>query len=107
MEVQLKEKKRKKPAKTTAPAVIRVSKETRQRMDDYLASLKKVKPDKLIMLALSLVQAEHLQQLQESSLSEFDRFKRAYTAYVAQNGPITEDKYFGLYVAGRGQVNAP
>ena len=105
METQSIEKKSKN-SKTSAHAVIRVGKETSRRLAAELAKVNKkdfgkhVRLDELVALAISLVRPEHLQKLQEGSLSNRDRLERDYRAYVALHGAITQDAYLGKRMTG-------
>lgn len=99
--------KKSKGSKAPAYAIIRVSRETRKRLMSDLARVNKkdfgrtVRADGLLSVALSLLQPEHLQQLQEASLSNQDRLERDYRAYVAKHGAMSKDDYLGLRLAGQ------
>lgn len=68
---------------------IRIRRETRKRLLTELAKAnkkdfgKKVRMDEYIALALSLIKPEHIESLQESSLTHADRFERDYRTYIA------------------------
>ena len=105
METNSTEKKAK-VVKPSAHSAIRVRKETRKRVLADLARAnkkdfgKKVRVDELIALAVSLVTPEHIQQLQEGSLSNADRLERDYRAYVAEHGHVSKDVYLGKRLSG-------
>lgn len=98
-----------KSIKTKAPNVstvgLRVKRETKRRVMQDLAKInkkdfgKRIKADDLIGLALGLVQEQHLNQLQESSLSNSDRLTLQHRAYVRQHGNITKDDFLGLVLS--------
>ncbi len=98
-----------KKSKSSRPpdhSTVRVSRETRKRLLSDLAKVNKkdfgklVRADALLTFALSFVRPEHLQQLQEESLSHRDRLDRDYQAYAAKHGPITTDEYLGRRLRG-------
>lgn len=100
-------KKESKPAvRKTVYASIRVAKETARSLQLQLAQVnkkdygKRIKPDQLIALALGLIKPEHVTQLQETSLSNQDRFERDYSAYIAEHGKITKDEFLGKLMKG-------
>ena len=98
--------KKSKSAKPSAHAALRVRKETRKRVLADLARInkkdfgKKVHADEYLSLAVSLVQPEHIQKLQEGSLSNADRLERDYREYVAANGHVSKDVYLGKRLSG-------
>lgn len=102
--------KKSKALKPSAYASLRVKKETRKKaMSDLAKANKKdfgrrVRMDEYVSLALSLVTPEHLVSLQESSLTNKDRFEREYRDYVTQHGPIQKDAYLGKRL--RGEIQA-
>ena len=61
---------------------------------------RKVIIDDYLKLAVSLITSEHLKQLQEASLSHFDRFEITYYKYVKQHGSISKDAYMGAIMRG-------
>lgn len=78
---------------------LRVRKETKKRILAELGSLNKkefgkpITPDQYVALAISLLRPEHLQQLQEQSLTARDRFEQRYQAHCAQNGKVSKDEF--------------
>lgn len=105
MEINSNEKKPK-SAKPSAHGAIRVRKETRKRVLSELARInkkdfgKKVRVDEYLSLAVSLVTSEHIQKLQEGSLSNADRLERDYKTYFAEHGFISKDVYLGKRLSG-------
>ncbi len=85
---------------------VRVSKETRRRILLDLARLNKkehgrrIKPEDLIALALTLLEPRHYLQLVESTLSNADRLERRYLDYVKKHGHITKDAFLGSLLSG-------
>lgn len=65
---------------------------------------KRVRPDAVIDLALSFVGASEIERLQQSSMSNADRFEAAYLSYAAKDKAITKDAFMGMLLAG--MVNA-
>ena len=86
---------------------IRVKQETKRKIDDLLERInkkdigRKVRSDELVLMALSLVESEHIKQLRENSLTNADRFELAYRRYSAKNKSISKDTYLGLVMAGK------
>lgn len=64
---------------------------------------RKVKDTDIIALALSLVEPQHILQLQEATLSEEDRLNMAHENYQKNNGKITRDQFIGKLM--RGEIN--
>lgn len=62
-----------------------------------------IRDTEIIALSLSLVGADHVQKLQESTLSEKDRLHIAHENYVKEHGKITLDQFIGLLI--RGQIS--
>ncbi|MBO9668533.1 MAG: hypothetical protein J7501_17175 [Bdellovibrio sp.] len=52
----------------------------------------------LIQLGLSLIEAKHLDELKEKSLSEKDRLSLAHEEYQKTNGKITLDQFIGKLI---------
>lgn len=94
-------------AKEKEFASVRVKTETRDRVLAVVDRLnkkelgRKVIPNDVIGIALTLLKPEHYEEIQDSTLSNFDRFDREYQAYVGQHGPITKDEYFGKILNGK------
>lgn len=106
MDNQSTDKKQKAASKPSAYAALRVKKETRRRVLQTLQQVnkkdfgRKVRADQVIALGQSLLRPEHLQSLQESSLSHSDRLERDYRAYVTKHGAISKDEYLGRRLSG-------
>lgn len=62
-----------------------------------------IRDTEIISLSLGLISSEHIQKLQESTLSEKDRLHIAHEDYVKENGKITLDQFIGLLI--RGQIS--
>lgn len=62
-----------------------------------------IRDSEIIALSLSLVNSDHVQKLQESTLSEKDRLHLAHEDYVKEHGKITLDQFIGLLI--RGQIS--
>ena len=79
----------------------------------FLASLKdkankknygrKIKDAEIICKALGLVESQHIQELQETTLSEKDRLHIAHDDFQKKNGKITLDQFIGKLL--KGQIN--
>lgn len=61
---------------------------------------RKVKDSEILAKALSLVDAHHLQELQDATLNEKDRLHMAHENFVKQNGKITLDQFIGKLLKG-------
>lgn len=92
-----------KPVKKAATASsLRVKPETRKRFLSELAKVnkksygRKVRADQLLSLLLTLVRPEHIQQLQQGSLSNSDRLEMRYREHVKKFGPVSKDEFLGL-----------
>lgn len=92
-----------KSMKKIAPASsLRVKPETRKRFLSELAKAnrksygRKVRADQLLSLLLTLLRPEHLQQLQQGSLSNADRLEMRYREHVKKFGPTSKDEFLGL-----------
>lgn len=64
---------------------------------------RKVRDSEIIGLGLSLVSAEHIQHLQNQTLSEKDRLHLAHEEYQKANGKLTLDQFIGKLI--RGEIN--
>ena len=62
---------------------------------------KKVRPDALVELALSLVGVKEIEILRHSSMTNADRLEEAYRAYAAKADGISKDEFLGLLLAGK------
>ncbi|MBI2712252.1 MAG: hypothetical protein HYX41_05245 [Bdellovibrio sp.] len=95
-----------KPQKPTKNVSLRVRKETRRKIIAELARINRKalgRPlyiDDFLAFAISLISPEHIEKLQESSLSNADRLERDYRAYITQIGPISKDEYLGKRLNG-------
>lgn len=92
-----------KPTKKAAAASsLRVKPETRKRFLSELTKVnkksygRKVRADQLLSLLLTLLRPEHLQQLQQGSLSNADRLEMKYREHVKKFGPVSKDEFLGL-----------
>lgn len=92
-----------KPTKKAAIASsLRVKPETRKRFLSELTKVnkksygRKVRADQLLSLLLTLLRPEHLQQLQQGSLSNADRLEMRYREHVKKFGPVSKDEFLGL-----------
>lgn len=106
METKQESKTFKSKNQTTSTTPIRVKRETRKKILQELAKAnkkdfgRKVRADDLIALALSFVRAEHIEQLQDATLSNADRLDRRYREFVAQHGHISKDVFLGKLLSG-------
>lgn len=92
-----------KSAKKVANASsLRVKPETRKRFLTELVKAnkksygRKVRADQLLSLLLTLLRPEHIQQLQQGSLSNADRLEMRYREHVKKFGPTSKDEFLGL-----------
>lgn len=105
METNLIEK-RPKVSKSTSYTTIHTRKETKKKIAADLGKINKkdfgrtIRADEYLALAVSLITPEHIQRLQDSSLSNSDRLERDYRTYVAQFGHISKDSYLGKRLSG-------
>jgi hypothetical protein len=85
---------------------LRVRRETKKMILSELANLNKkesgrpITPDQYVSLAVSLIRPEHLQQLQDQSLTARDRFRRRYQEYCQQHGKVSEDEFLETLLGG-------
>ena len=83
---------------------IRVKRATFEKMTGLLAKVnqkelgRRVRSDDLIGFALALVTEAHVKELQDSSLSNHDRFEAMYKDHVAKKGSISKDAYLGMFL---------
>lgn len=56
---------------------------------------RKVRDSEIIGRALSLLEQQHIKELQEATLSERDRLGMAHEEYVKEHGKITLDEFIG------------
>ena len=62
-----------------------------------------IRDTEIISLSLGLIGTDHIQRLQESTLTEKDRLHIAHEDYVKENGKITLDQFIGLLI--RNQIS--
>lgn len=109
----LESKNKTKSKSETTHSLIRISSETRKKLQNRIEEInqkdfgKNVRTDELISLALDLVRKEHIERLQQSSLSNHERMDREYKAYIAKHGPISKDEYLGMLLKGSASVLTP
>lgn len=65
---------------------------------------RKIRDVEIIAKALSLVEAKHLTELQEGTLSEKDRLHIAHEDFVKQHGKITLDQFIGRLLKGEVRI---
>ncbi|MGK5088159.1 hypothetical protein WDW86_11425 [Bdellovibrionota bacterium FG-2] len=100
------EKKTKALPKRPSYASIRVRRETHRQIESHIEKINKkdlgrrIRAEEFLALALSLITPQHLEQLQEASLTNGDRLERDLRAYTAENGPISRDEYLGKRLTG-------
>lgn len=99
------------PKKVTASS-LRVKPETRKR---FLAELskankksfgRKVRADQLLSLLMTFIKPEHIQKLQQESLSNADRLEMRFREHIKKFGPISKDEYLGLLMTTEGSKSA-
>lgn len=64
---------------------------------------RKIKDAEIIAKALSLMESQHIQDLQEMTLSEKDRLHIAHDDFQKKNGKISLDQFIGKLL--KGQIN--
>ena len=93
-------------AKEKEFASVRVKTETRDRVLAVVDRLnekelgRKVIPDDVIALAVTLLKSEHLEQIQGATLSNFDRLESDYREFVRKNPGVSKDEYLGKRISG-------
>lgn len=98
--------KKAKPVRPSRNTSLRVLKDTKKRILGELVRVnrkdlgRKVRIDDYLMVALDLMAPEHIQKLQEATLSNADRFERDYRKYIAEFGSISKDEYLGKRLSG-------
>lgn len=65
---------------------------------------RKVRDSEVISLGLSLINMDHIQILQNQTLSEKDRLHMAHEDYQKANGKITIDQFIGKLLKGEVSV---
>ena len=66
---------------------------------------KRVRADQLVRLGLSLIRAEHLQELQQLSMSNGDRLEALFRTYAEKKKSMTKDEFLGLLLQGKLQID--
>jgi hypothetical protein len=61
---------------------------------------RKIRDWEIIGKALSLLEPQHLQELQEATLSEKDRLHLAHEEFMKQHGKLTLDQFIGRLLKG-------
>ena len=93
-------------SKDVSTTPIRVKRETRKKILQELVKANKkdfgrnLRADELIALAVTLLQPEHIRQLQEGTLSNGDRLERQFKGFVAKHGTMSKDAFLGKLLAG-------
>ncbi len=64
---------------------------------------RKVRDSEVIAKGLSLIEQQHLVELQEITLSEKDRLYMAHEEYSKQNGKVSLDQFIGRLL--KGEIN--
>ena len=86
-------------------AGIRVSKETRRELIRLVDKInkkqfgRKVKASEVIATCIKLISEKEIEILQQSTLSNADKFEMEYRDYIRENGAISKDDYFGKVIA--------
>ncbi|HEX7676320.1 MAG TPA: hypothetical protein VF412_19250 [Bdellovibrio sp.] len=89
-------------SKKATSANLRVKIETRKRLLSELAKInkksfgRKVRVDQILNLLLDLLKQEHIQKLQDGSLSNADRIEMSYRDYIKKNGNVSKDEFLGI-----------
>ena len=88
---------------------IRVKKETKKKIQLLLLTVnkkdfgRKIKPDDLLAIAISLISQEHISKLQESSFSNKDRLEMQFKAFQSTNRKVSKDEFIGLLLSGKNE----
>lgn len=91
----------------------RLRQPTADRVKEFVTRLnekefgRRVTPDEIISLALSLLTPEHLQGLQNATLSNNDRIEIEFRNYCKASGNISKDEFLGLIIKGVVKLDAP
>ena len=92
-------------SKKVTASNLRVKAETRKRILNELAKVNKksfgrtVRPDHLLNLLLNLLKPEHIQKLQDESLSNADRLEIKFREHQKVHGVISKDEFLGRLLA--------
>lgn len=87
-------------------APVRLRKPTYKKLQRFVAKAnakkdgKRITADQVINLSLDMLTDEHIDKLQQQSLSAQDWFERGYRAYCKENNKISRDEYFRKVLAG-------
>ncbi|MGK5083115.1 hypothetical protein WDW37_07390 [Bdellovibrionota bacterium FG-1] len=106
METTVANKKEQKAAKKSTHVAIRVEKTTGRLVQQILDQInkkdfgKRVGADAVIAIAIGRVTQGDILGIQETSLSNKDRFERDFARYVAKHGKISRDEYLGKRLNG-------
>ncbi len=86
---------------------LRVKQATRRKLQKILDAVnkkdfgKRVRPDAVIDLALSLVGPAEIEKLRQASMSNADRLDVAYRSFAAKQAGTSRDEFLGLLLAGK------
>lgn len=106
MENAVIEKKPKPSPKKPSYAALRIRRETKRQIECDLERINKkdlgrrIRAEDYLTLAVSLITPQHLETLQEASLTNADRLERDFRAYAAEHGAISRDEYLGRRLTG-------
>ncbi len=101
METQVNKVIIKKKAKGDGSSSIKISKEVKKKLNSLLIKInkkdfgKRVRSEKVILLALQQIDEEHIKELQNSALTNADKLEIKYREYVSRNGSISKDEFLG------------
>lgn len=94
-----------KSKETKNPQSVRLSSEAKRKLDRIMSAAnkkkfgRKVMGDKVINLALDLLQESHIQMLQEQSMSNEDRKELLRQRYIEKRGNISKDEFTGFMMS--------
>jgi hypothetical protein len=96
----------KKRIKKNDSSTIKITKETKRELSKLLMKVnkkdfgKRVRVEKLLLLALQQIDDSHIKQLQNESLSNEDKLEMKYREYISKNDNISKDDFIGKLLAG-------
>lgn len=96
----------KKKVKKSDSSTIKISKETKRELNKILVKVnkkdfgKRIRGEKIILLALQQINETHIKELQNSTLSNEDKLEMKYREYISQNGNISKDEFIGKLLSG-------
>lgn len=61
---------------------------------------KRIRASSVISRLIKSITPKFIQELQDASLSNNDKFEMAYKEYVLNKGPISKDDFMGMLLAG-------